>query len=153
MSALPQDALDLRPMSPAALDRVCEIESRIYPFPWSRCNFVDSMNAGYACTVLEVGKTVVGYAVLAVAAGESHLLNLCIDSAWQGRGLGRELLMHQVDLASSRGALIMLLEVRPSNPAGRALYSAAGFEQIAVRRGYYPAHEAREDALLLKLRL
>ena len=47
----------------------------------------------------------------------------------------------------------MLLEVRPSNAAARALYERAGFERIALRRGYYPAESGREDALLLALRL
>ena len=37
--------------------------------------------------------------------------------------------------------------------AARALYAAEGFEQIAVRRAYYPAGDTREDALLLRLQL
>jgi ribosomal protein S18 acetylase RimI-like enzyme len=43
----------------------------------------------------------------------------------------------------------MLLEVRPTNAAARALYARAGFVQLGVRRDYYPAKPGREDALLL----
>jgi len=153
MSALPDVSLIYRPMSAEDLTTVCTIERRNYPFPWTRGNFVDSINAGYVCTVLECSGTIAGYGILSAAAGESHLLNLCIDSQWQRRGLGRTLLLRQIDLARIRGATIMLLEVRPSNNVGRALYADAGFEQIAVRRGYYPAHGTREDALLLGLKL
>ncbi len=153
MSALPDMSLNYRAMSGEDLDTVCAIEQRIYPFPWTRGNFVDSINAGYVCTVLECSGSIAGYGVLSAAVGESHLLNLSIDAQWQRRGLGRALLLHHIDLARARGATLMLLEVRPSNAVGRALYADVGFEQIAVRRGYYPAHEAREDALLLGLKL
>ena len=52
-------------------------------------------------------------------------------------------------LARSYGAHVLLLEVRPSNHAARRLYAEHGFEQIGTRRGYYPARDGREDALLL----
>jgi ribosomal protein S18 acetylase RimI-like enzyme len=42
-----------------------------------------------------------------------------------------------------------LLEVRPSNEKALALYRHFGFQQIGVRRGYYPAEQGREDALVL----
>ena len=153
MSALPEMSLRYRAMGEADLDAVCAIEQRIYPFPWTRGNFGDSLLAGYDCTVLECAGSIVGYAILSVAAGESHLLNLSIDAPWQRRGLGRALLLHQIDFSRAHGATMLLLEVRLSNAAGRALYASVGFEQIAVRRDYYPAHEAREDALLLRLKL
>ena len=151
MSALPQATLVYRAMTAADLDSVCAIEQRIYPFPWSRGNFVDSMNSGYFCTILEDAGVIAGYGIFTAAAGESHLLNLSIDASFQRRGYGRALLLHHADLARSLGAKSLLLEVRPSNAAARALYAAEGFEQIAVRRAYYPAGDTREDALLLRL--
>ena len=153
MSALPQVALVFRVMTVDDLDIVCVIEQRIYAFPWTRGNFVDSMNSGYLCTILEFDGVVAGYGVFTCAAGEAHLLNLSIDDRWQRRGFGRALLLYHVDLARSCGSSRLLLEVRPSNTAARALYLSAGFEQIAVRRAYYPAGDSREDALLLCLRL
>ena len=102
---------------------------------------------------MECDSTLIGYGVLTHAAGEAHLLNLSIDASWQGHGHGRALLLYQVDLARARGARLMLLEVRPSNGVARALYRDAGFQHIAVRRGYYPDTNGREDALLLALPL
>ena len=153
MSALPNDAPAYRPMRRADLDAVCEIEQRIYAFPWSLGNFADSLAARYVCTVMECAKTIVGYGILTAAAGEAHLLNLSIDMPWQRRGLGRALLLHHVDLARNHDARIVLLEVRPTNTAARGLYEQAGFETIASRRGYYPAEKGREDALVMVLRL
>ena len=47
----------------------------------------------------------------------------------------------------------MFLEVRPSNRIAQGLYARFGFRKVAVRRGYYPAHSGREDALVLSLPL
>jgi ribosomal-protein-alanine N-acetyltransferase len=135
------------------LDAVCAIEERIYPFPWTRGNFADSLIARYSCTVMESESIVIGYAILSIGAGEAHLLNLSVDAPWQGHGHGRALLLHEIDRARAEGARIMLLEVRPSNTVARSLYRDVGFEQITVRRGYYPDTGGREDALLLALAL
>jgi ribosomal-protein-alanine N-acetyltransferase len=153
MSALPTRDLVYRTMRQEDLARVSAIERHVYSHPWTQGNFADSLAAGYRCTVLEVQGWLVGYGILAVAAGEAHLLNLSIDAAWQGRGLGRALLLHHIDRARDLAARILLLEVRPSNAVAKALYESVGFERIAVRRGYYPAAEGREDALLLLLNL
>jgi ribosomal-protein-alanine N-acetyltransferase len=153
VSAIPNPAVAYRALRIEDLDRVCEIEQRIYPFPWSRGNFADSLIARYHCTAMECDSTLVGYAILTAAAGEAHLLNLSIDAPWQGHGHGRALLLNQIDLARRQGARLLLLEVRPSNTVARALYRDIGFEQITVRRGYYPDHNGREDALLLALPL
>lgn len=153
MSALASQALTYRSMRMGDLARVSEIERHVYAYPWTYGNFADSLGAGYVCTVLEHDGAVVGYGILTVAAGESHLLNISIDAPWQGKGLGRAMLLHHIDLARAHGARMLLLEVRPSNVVAKALYQSLAFERIAVRRGYYPAPDGREDALLLMLKL
>jgi len=47
----------------------------------------------------------------------------------------------------------LLLEVRPSNHTAIQLYHSVGFNEIGVRKDYYPAHNGREDALILALHL
>lgn len=153
MSARLKEVPAYRRMKSADLDHVLEIEHTVYPFPWTRGNFHDSLVAGYRCWIMECGGIPVGYSVMAVAAGEAHLLNLSIAESWQRRGLGRDLLRFAMRLALEDGAQRMLLEVRPSNIAARALYQAAGFRQIGRRRGYYPAEDGREDALVMELAL
>jgi ribosomal-protein-alanine N-acetyltransferase len=56
-------------------------------------------------------------------------------------------------IGRAAGARNLFLEVRPSNAAAKALYSRFGFRQVSLRRGYYPAHDGREDALVLALAL
>jgi ribosomal-protein-alanine N-acetyltransferase len=153
MSALLNEVPAYRRMRSVDLDHVLEIEHTVYPFPWTRGNFHDSLAAGYRCWIMECGGAIVGYSIMATAAGEAHLLNLSIAENWQRRGLGRDLLSFVMRLATEDGAQRMLLEVRPSNVAALALYRSAGFRQIGRRRDYYPAEDGREDALVMELAL
>ncbi|HXF66847.1 MAG TPA: ribosomal protein S18-alanine N-acetyltransferase [Burkholderiales bacterium] len=142
-----------RRMTAEDLDAVTAIERAAYPHPWTRGNFSDSLAAGCHCWILECGGEIAGYTVVMIGGGEAHLLNLSVAVPWQGRGLGRQMLGFVVKLARDYRARRILLEVRPSNAAARALYAAAGFSEIALRRGYYPAGEGREDAVVMQLEL
>lgn len=141
----------VRRMSSADLDRVCEVEAQIYPFPWSRGNFSDSLAAGYDAWLFESGRDLIGYAIVMWLPDEVHLLNISVAGNLQGLGYGRAMLRWLCADTAQRAAHSMLLEVRPSNVVARALYASEGFTQIGIRRRYYPAQgDAREDALVLR---
>jgi ribosomal-protein-alanine N-acetyltransferase len=139
-----------RRMTERDLDAVMAIENAVYTHPWTRGNFADSLNAGYHCWLMECGGMTVGYCIVAIAAGEAHLLNLSVAAGWQRRGLGGMLLQWVRQLVAEHAAQRIFLEVRVSNAAARALYARAGFREIATRRDYYPALTGREDALVLE---
>jgi ribosomal-protein-alanine N-acetyltransferase len=140
-------------MRVADLAEVAHLEKSLYAFPWSIGNFRDSLTAGYDCWTVTLGETVIGYAVLMVALDEAHLLNFAVAAEWQNQGIGRGFLEHMIEVARQAGCQIVYLEVRPSNLAARHLYRTMGFQQIAIRPEYYPAHHGREDALFLGLTL
>ena len=149
MSALLAPRSDMLPMNLHDLDEVLAIEYRAYPFPWGRGNFADSISAGYSCWVCRVGGELAGYLVVMLAVDDVHLLNLCVAEKYRGRGFGARLLRQAMMAGRQGGATSLLLEVRPSNEKALALYKNFGFQQIGVRRGYYPAEQGREDALVL----
>lgn len=153
MSALPDSLPRFRHMAAADLDAVDVIERSVYTHPWTRGNFTDSLAAGYHCWIMESGGGIAGYSVTMIAAGEAHLLNLSIAAPLQRRGLGSELLRFVIQQAQDCGAQTVYLEVRVSNVAGRGLYARHGFAEIGVRRGYYPAGAAREDAVTMEKKL
>jgi ribosomal-protein-alanine N-acetyltransferase len=140
-------------MTEADLDAIMEIEPHIYSHPWSRGNFSDSLVSGYSAWVLLDGAKIIGYALMMMVLDEAHLLNLSVAKAYQKQGLGRLLLEHMITIAKKHAAANMFLEVRPSNISAIALYENIGFNEMAVRRGYYPAHNGREDAVLMGLAL
>lgn len=126
------------------------IECRAYRFPWSEEIFRDCLRAGYkGWTMLDASDTLLGYALMSMAVGEGHVLNLCIDPDHQGQGLGRALMGYLLEQASTERLTVVLLEVRKSNNAALRLYQSLGFARIGIRRGYYPAEGGREDAQVL----
>ena len=162
MSAQLRPNLQLRPMQIDDLDAIMQIEPTIYSHPWTRGNFSDSINSSYSAWVLEENsnnnKVLIGYALMMLVMDEVHLLNISITKHSQKQGLGRYLLEHMISYAKQYKATIMFLEVRPSNTSAIALYENMGFNEMAVRRGYYPAdpktsENEREDALLMGLAL
>ena len=137
----------------ADLDAVMEIESRAYDFPWTQGIFRDCLRVGYCCWCYEIDGLIQGYGVMSVAAGESRILNISVRPESRRQGIGSKLMKHFLQLARRHDADTVMLEVRPSNKLAIKLYEKLGFNEIGVRRNYYPAHQGREDALLLALSL
>jgi ribosomal-protein-alanine N-acetyltransferase len=89
------------------------------------------------------------YGIMSIAAGESHILNLCVDPEAQGMGYGNKILHCLMDIARKHGSDTVFLEVRPSNHIARELYRNSGFNEVGMRREYYPAEKGREDAIIM----
>ncbi|WP_196778925.1 ribosomal protein S18-alanine N-acetyltransferase [Lysobacter silvisoli] len=140
-------------MREADLEAVHAIEIRAYEFPWTLGIFRDCLRADYPSWVLYRGECILGYFLMSLAAGEAHVLNVCVTPDEQGHGHGRRLLLALLQIARGRGAERVFLEVRPSNPNAIALYHAEGFNEIGRRPRYYPARDGREDALVMAMEL
>lgn len=154
MSAVVQSPqLEVRPMKETDLDAVMKIELAMYPFPWTRRIFADCLRVGYRCFVGEVDGIFAGYSVMSVGAGEAHILNVCVAEEYHRMGLGRCLLNKMLEQASHYNVENVFLEVRPSNTAALKLYEQIGFNQIGVRKDYYPDVGSREDALVMAMSL
>ncbi len=141
----------IRVMQSADLKAVAVVEKAAYVYPWSLGIFRDCLLAGYHCMVLDMDGHIVGYGIMSIAAGEAHLLNICIHPDWQGVGLGRRMLNSLLSRAELAGAQTVFLEVRPSNAVALSLYHSVGFRHVGVRAGYYQAEGGREDADVLAM--
>lgn len=133
------------------LEAVAAIERSVQAFPWTQGNFTDALKSGYDAWVVRDAAGVAGFYIAMLAPDVSHLLVLAVRPDVQGRGLGRHLVAHCAERAQAAGLDALVLEVRPSNVRARAFYREQGFDQIGVRRAYYPAGRGeREDALVLR---
>jgi ribosomal-protein-alanine N-acetyltransferase len=147
----------LRHMHEHDLPAVLVVENAAYPYPWSEGIFRDCLRVGYHCLVAEPvpggspdpSVPLVGHAVMSAAVGECHLLNICVHPDWQGRGLGRRLLLRLISIGRANNADTAFLEVRASNRRAISLYESEGFCEVGLRRGYYPAGDRREDAIVM----
>ena len=143
-----ESGLYFRPMYMVDVPRVISLENEVYEFPWSERIFRDCIRFGYDCwLVLELNK-IVGHAVISVAAGECHMLNLSIAKQHQGKGWGKIFIGFLLEIARKKHADVMMLEVRPSNTLAINCYNSSGFNEIGCRKDYYPAPGGKEDALL-----
>ncbi len=141
----------LRPMQEEDIPAILVIERLAYNYPWTEGIFKDCLRVGYACWVLEAETPgrILAYAIISVAADECHVLNICVDRGQQNQGLGRRLLRSVLNYARDARAQTAYLEVRPSNTAAVALYLSEGFNEVGLRKNYYPAKTGREDALIM----
>ena len=140
--------LSYRPMTLDDVDYVLTVENEVYPYPWTKQILQDCIRVGYDCWLALENDSIVAHAVVSVAAGESHLLNLSVSKKHQGKGVGKAFIDFLIDIVRRKNATVMLLEVRPSNLQAISCYDAVGFNEIGCRKDYYPTATGKEDALL-----
>lgn len=156
--------LSFMPMQTADLDAVLKIESVSHIHPWTKGNFSDSLAAGHwaYCIRPQVDQMVKGsyldptvlwaYCILFPAVDELHLLNITVSPHLRKLGLGQRMMAAIEGVAAQQKMPRIILEVRPTNTAAITLYQKLGYEQIGVRKNYYPANPetgSREDALVM----
>jgi len=154
MNATPAPVHTLvRRLEKGDLDRVMQIELAAYPYPWTRGIFADCIRVGYDCWGLQAGDVLAGYSIQTHAAGENHLLNLCVAPEFQRRGLGSILLDNAIRTARRHNCVCIFLEVRPSNLAGIGIYRKYGFVTIGERPEYYRSDNGKESAIVMRMEL
>lgn len=141
--------VEVRTMNYTDLKNVIAVEKRAYPHPWTLGIFRDCIRVGYKSWVMTLDRNIVGYGIVMLSPGEAHILNICIDPDYQGKGLGRYLLRYLIKQSSVLDVDMVLLEVRRSNALAHSLYQSEGFHELGVRKDYYPAEQGREDAIIL----
>ncbi|HUO80767.1 MAG TPA: GNAT family N-acetyltransferase [Steroidobacteraceae bacterium] len=85
-----------------------------------------------------------GFAIMQYGDDAAHLNLLAVEAAHQRQGIGRQLVGWLEDTARVAGTFSIRLELRASNRAARAFYTALGYRQSGWVRGYY---QGVEDAL------
>jgi ribosomal-protein-alanine N-acetyltransferase len=131
------------------LRSVLNIESQVYPRPWTMSLFLSELGlrATRAYFVAKVGREVVGYAGLMVSVDEGHITTIAVDPKWHRNQIGSRLLVAVFREAIARGLDALTLVVRVSNEGAQAMYRRFGFAAVGIRKGYYA--ETNEDALVM----
>lgn len=143
------DRYQIRSARADDLPRLLELERACYSDPWSPRGLEESLAppAGFGL-VAESARGVIGYLIGRDLGGSGEILNLAVAANFRRRGVARALVARALEMMEARGAAEVLLEVRESNLAARALYEREGFRVIGARRGYYRLPP--EDALVMR---
>ena len=135
-------------------DRLFEIEQKAHLVPWSKGTLLNNQGERYLnLKLLEQGK-IVGFAICNVVLDEAMLFNIAVDPAEQGKGYGKTLLQGLITELSQKDVITLWLEVRESNIKAQQLYTQLGFNEVAVRKHYYPLPDGKkENAIVMALYL
>jgi len=137
-------------LSKADIPCLVALETQCFSVPWSAKQYETVMdNAPFHVYGIRGGPQLLGYLTLFTAAWEMEILNLAVHPAHRRQGHARSLMRHVLQLCDKMGIKRGYLEVRRSNVAAQSLYQAFGFEEVGVRKRYYP--DNREDAIIMRL--
>jgi ribosomal-protein-alanine N-acetyltransferase len=112
---------------------------------WSAGQYQTRIGDGSMMVAAEASK-ICGFLCAHVVAGEWEIENVVVDEQSRRRGIGAALVRALLNKWEAAGGSAVLLEVRESNAAARALYQASGLRDVGHRRGYY--RDPVEDAIL-----
>lgn len=132
---------------------ICELEQTVTAFPWSEKHYKDCWHAQYQGWVALSAKKIIGFILIQQIIDEYHILNIAVANDYQRQGIGTQLFNTVITQGKENAITTLLLEVRTSNDAAQHLYYRLGFNEIAVRKAYYPGKTTKEDAILMGLYL
>jgi len=81
--------------------------------------------------VVESDGILTGCAIVSLNGTSAHLMNIAVDPAARGQGLGRLLMEHAEEFARSSGAAEMHLATHVEMPENVALYSHLGWSETS----------------------
>src|SRR5215472_19050456 len=142
----------LRPMTGADLDKVVELEHRVFDAEaWTRqmlAGELEQQPASRYYLVADDNGDIAGYAGLLAAGWQADVVTIAVAAGRWGQGIGSALLEALLDEAARRGCREVFLEVRTDNGRAQELYRRHRFTEIGIRRGYYQPSGA--DALVMR---
>ncbi|MCC2625181.1 MAG: rimI [Burkholderiales bacterium] len=145
---------NIRLVVPAELPKVAILDKRVNKTPWNMVQYEECLaNKNQQVYVLEIDEVICGFLVVAITFDEVEILQLGIDTKYQGQKLAT-LLLTEVLAKLDDKILIskVFLEVAANNDSAMALYRKLGFTKISTRRGYYTIDGMKIDAIVMMLK-
>ncbi|MFH1912869.1 MAG: ribosomal protein S18-alanine N-acetyltransferase [Pseudomonadota bacterium] len=131
------------------MDELIALERLCFAYHWTREQFAMGLERGvYRVLGLRCGGRLAGYIAFSLVEDEMEILNLAVHPDHRRRGIGAALLVRALDDCARQGIVKSFLDVKASNGAAIDLYRKFGYEQIGVRKRYYP--DTGDDALLFR---
>lgn len=131
------------------IDDVLVIESLSFKTPWTRDAFMMELTNN-KCSLYRVlidNNKVVAYGGMWILLDEGHITNIAVHPEYRGNGFGDKIVEDLILSAKEKGVTSMTLEVRVSNVSAKSLYKKHGFEEVAIRKGYY--QDTNEDGIIM----
>ncbi len=148
MNAVPQ----VRRMTMEDAAAVAEMEHQMFPDAWSEKSVLGTLEqTNTICLTVEKAGRTAGYLLAYTAADEAEIARIAVAKELQRQGAARALLADLESVCAAKGIRRILLDVRSSNSAARALYESAGYKEDGIRQRFY--ENPSEDAILMSREL
>ncbi|MDG6463412.1 ribosomal protein S18-alanine N-acetyltransferase [Glaesserella parasuis] len=142
----------IEPILENDFDRLFEIEQQAHLVPWAKGTLLNSQGERYLNLKLSVENHIVAFTICQFLLDEATLFNITVDPAYQGKGFGKQLLQALIAQLQQKQITTLWLEVRASNTTAQKLYYSLGFNEVTVRKNYYPTQDGgRENAVVMAL--
>ncbi len=135
-------------MNPEHIDGLVRVEEECFASGYAKNTFEKELENKLAYYVVAIvdGK-IAGYAGLWNMCGSADIMNVGVLRAFRRQGLAEGMLRKIEEHCKGQGIFEINLEVRVGNIPARQLYTKMGYEEIAVRKGYY---DGKEDGIVMK---
>ncbi|AHG76300.1 Ribosomal-protein-alanine acetyltransferase [Mannheimia varigena USDA-ARS-USMARC-1388] len=144
----------IEPVQAQDFDRLFEIEQQAHLVPWSKGTLLNNQGEKYLNLKLMEKNQIVAFAISQIVLDEATLFNIAVAPEFQGKGVGKRLLSDLILQLQQRNVATLWLEVRESNLAAQKLYSSLGFNEVTIRKNYYPTpNGGKENAVVMALYL
>lgn len=117
---------------------------------WTADEYKKLIETGIVLVADQSGATS-GFIAAQFLSSELEIQNVVVAREFLRQGVASELVLEIFARARMAKMSAIILEVRESNHAARALYSKSDFREVGRRRGYY--RNPQEDAILYAKRL
>ena len=144
----------IKPIQTEDFERLFEIEQRAHLVPWTKGTLLNNQGERYLNLKFTHEHGIVAFAICQIVLDEATLFNIAVDPQYQGKGYGKQLLAELIEQLKQRNILTLWLEVRQSNHTATNLYHSLGFNEVDIRKNYYPTTDGkRENAVVMALYL
>ncbi|HHW7507478.1 TPA: ribosomal protein S18-alanine N-acetyltransferase [Mannheimia haemolytica] len=144
----------IEPIAEQDFERLFEIEQNAHLVPWSKGTLLNNQGEKYLNLKLVENNQIVAFAISQIVLDEATLFNIAVDPAFQGKGFGKRLLSELILQLQQKNVATLWLEVRESNQTAQKLYNSLGFNEVTIRKNYYPTPEGgKENAVIMALYL
>lgn len=146
MGTTPQ--IIFRPMQNSDIDEVKKLDEICFEEDsWDEDFFIEELRDEHSDYIVgEIGGKIIACAGIKIFLDEAEGMTVAVLPEFQGRGIGKKILLETIRLAKKRGAKSMILEVRVSNVPALHVYQKFGFKIVGRIKRYYVSGE---DALTM----
>lgn len=105
---------------------------------------LDYLKRGTCFVAVQGSQTVGVYVLLSTKPHTVELVNVAVEAAWQGKGIGKKLVLHAIETAKNEGFKTIEVGTGNSSLNQLGLYQKCGFRIVSIDHDFFLRHYDEE---------